>query len=560
MPRKVILAPQHDRRRSLWVALWWLETFTVYGDGDVAGQPVHHGDEYSEFILNAYCFGDDGRRLYDSVFFSRPKGTDKSGLAGRLALLEAVGPCRFEGWAAGGETYEFLGQTYTYRTGEAMGRPVVSPVVRILATEEGQTSNVYNTVYLNFTDGPLSQLKAYGLDAGLTRALLPEGGEIMPSTAGAASKDGGKETFVVADETHLYVTPTLRKMFNTVSRNLTKRALLAEPWLLQTSTMYAPGEDSIAEQSYKYAQDIEAGKTRNSRFMLDHRWGEIDESELGDEAKLRVALTDAYGDALEWMRLDSLVDEVYKPTSSTRDSMRYFLNALTAASDAWLTPQQIAAVTVSADDWRELVKPGERITLGFDGALTGDSTALVGCRVSDGLLFPVKVSEVPDGPEAANWRVDEEAFDAAVAGVFAEFDVVGFFADPPYWQRWLDSWEVQYGVNLRAKASHGSAVRFWTENPKQMVAALERLHTAIQSVDDVAVFGDHCLVRHFLNARVRARKQGDLIFKESPKSPLKIDAAMAATLAYAARSAFLLLGVGSSDKSDGGFYLPRRLA
>ena len=74
-----------------------------------------------------------------------------------------------------------------------MGRPVKVPYIRCMATEEGQTGLVYDTIYFNLTEGPLSEVM--GVDAGLTRVLLPGGGEITPSTASSASKDGGKETW-----------------------------------------------------------------------------------------------------------------------------------------------------------------------------------------------------------------------------------------------------------------------------------------------------------------------------------------------------------------------------
>ncbi|MBS3177743.1 MULTISPECIES: hypothetical protein [unclassified Pseudoclavibacter] len=572
MPHERTRHPDHSRRRALWVALWWIETFVVHGPGDVEGEAIRHGDEYSGFILDCYTQDASGRRLYDSAFFSRPKGGNKSGLAGELVLLEAVGPSRFAGWAKGGETYEFLGQTYTYEPGEAMARPVKMPYIRIMATEEGQTGNVFDLVYRNLESGPLSQLKAYGIDVGRTRILLADGGEIIPSTAGAASKDGGKETFAVADETHLYDTPTLRSMYNTVSRNLPKRGKIAEPWMLETSTMYSPGADSIAERTYKYAQNIRDGKTRRGRLLVDHRWGLIEEEQLGDEQLLRAALTDAYGEALDWNSLEDLVDKIFDARTSPREALRYYLNALTAASDAWVTPQQMTKVKAFEAEWQEhadrgegenawksIIAEGEQIALGFDGALTGDSTALVGCRISDGLLFTIKLEEVPDGPEAATWRVDEEAFDAIVAQVMERQDVVAFFADPPYWQRWVDAWETTYGPNLRVKSMASNAIRFWTENPRPMVAALERLHTAISGQQDVRVFADPRLIRHFENARRRARKQGDLIFKETPKSPLKIDAAMAATLAYAARNAYLLMLLGQTEEPEPEFYMPKRL-
>ncbi|MEL0526035.1 hypothetical protein, partial [Neisseria gonorrhoeae] len=121
MPHKVVRPLGASRSRSLgWLALWWIETFVVHGPGAVQGEPIRHGDEYSQFIVDCYALDGDGRRLVDSAFFSRPKGCNKSGLAAELVLLEALDPCRFDGWAKGGEVFEFLGQTYVYAAGEPM--------------------------------------------------------------------------------------------------------------------------------------------------------------------------------------------------------------------------------------------------------------------------------------------------------------------------------------------------------------------------------------------------------------------------------------------------------
>ena len=40
--------------------------------------------------------------------------------------------------------------------------------------------------------------------------------------------------------------------------------------------------------------------------------------------------------------------------------------------------------------------PGDKITLGFDGSRTGDATALVACRVEDGLVQLLDCWEAPD--------------------------------------------------------------------------------------------------------------------------------------------------------------------
>ncbi|WP_159794475.1 terminase [Puerhibacterium puerhi] len=569
MGRQLITGPDLDRSRSLgWLALWFIETFVVHGPGDVEGEPIRHGDEYSGFIVDCYALDRTGRRLHDSAFFSRPKGANKSGLAGELAIFEAVGPCRFEGWAEGGETFEFLGETYTYEPGEPMGRPNKYPFVRIMATEEGQTGNVYDLVHRNFDQGPLSALKAYGLDAGQTRILLHNGGEIRPSTGGSASKDGGKETFAVFDETHLYESRELHAMYRTVTRNLPKRGRSAEPWYLETTTMYEPNADSIAEQTYRYAQAIAEGRARRSRMLFDHRFSPLGEEELGDEDKLRAAVIEAYGEAMDWNSLESIIDKIFDPRHSPRESIRYYLNAKTSSRNAWVTDAQLAPVTVhqdvydravaagrEAEAWRDVVEPGERITLGFDGAVTNDATALVGCRVSDGLLFPLLVAECPDGPEAKDWSVDEESFDAAVAQAFEQFDVVAFFADPPYWQDWIERWEREYGERLRLKQSGKSAIKFWTKNDAPMIAALERLHTAIQA-KTAQIFGDRTLLRHFTNAHEWRRRAGTLIGKATKNSPRKIDAAMAATLAFEGRARFLAMG---DEQPKTASFIPARI-
>ena len=53
MPRRLVQAKGHDRKRSLgWLLLAWMEYFTVHGPGDVQGEPVQHGDEVSGFIAD----------------------------------------------------------------------------------------------------------------------------------------------------------------------------------------------------------------------------------------------------------------------------------------------------------------------------------------------------------------------------------------------------------------------------------------------------------------------------------------------------------------------------
>jgi hypothetical protein len=392
MPRERITAPAHDRNRSLgWLGLAWIEHFCVHGPGDVEGVPLDPNasdglpldDEFAGFIVDAYALTSSGRRIYDSAFVSRAKGRSKSELAGFIGLFEAEGPCRFAGWAEGGEVYRWRDFKYRYSKGEPMGRPIVYPFVRCLATEEGQSGNTYDNIHFNLTEGPLAEGLPTGA-AGLTRVFLPNGGEIVPSTASSSAKDGGKETFTVFDESHLYVTPELRRMYVTVDRNCRKRKA-STPWALQTSTMYQPGQDSVAERSHVRARAILEGRSRETRLLFDHREAPAD-VELTDGDAVIEALREVYGPFADALDLQGILEnEFWNIEKDVEDSRRYFFNQPTAARDAYVTHPQWAA----CEDKSRRVADGETIVMFFDGSKSDDATGLVGCRVDDGHLFVI---------------------------------------------------------------------------------------------------------------------------------------------------------------------------
>ena len=550
--RDRVQASTHDRTRSLgWLAIWWIETFCVHGPGDVQGEHVDLDEEFAAFILDSYALDGNGRRLYDSAFISRAKGRAKSELAGFITLFEAMGPARFDGWAQGGEVYERDGYTYTYQAGEPLGKLVTAPVIRCLATEEGQAGNTYDNVHFNLTEGPL----ANGLPrdaAGLTRIFLPGGGEIIPSTASNSSKDGGKETFVVFDETHLYTTRELKRMYDTVRRNLAKRKA-AEPWSLETSTMYLPGEKSVAEETHDLAKLIREGKAKIERLLFDHREADPD-IDLGDEDQVRAGIREAYGPFAEVMDVERILSEFYDPRNDPQDSRRYYFNQPTSSKDAFISSPEWMACAAS-----KTVSKGDEITLGFDGSrkrtrgLT-DATALIGCRVSDGHLFEIRIWEQPEGPAGEGWEVPITEVDYEVRQAFENYKVVGMFADPAKWESYVAQWEADFGKKLKVKSSQAHPIEWWMTGNRSylVVRALEQFQNAV--IDKELTHSGLALTRHVLNARRRLGRSGVSIAKEHPESPNKIDAAVAAVLAYQAR--LQALSKGEATKTT---FVPRRI-
>lgn len=859
MPYRMTTHPKEQLTRSLGrLAYWWLRNFVVYGDGAVYKQPVKFGPERLGELMHMYALDERGKRLYNHVFLSKPKGADKSGFAAYVGCFEVAGPARFAGWAKGGEVFEYLGKRYTYRPGEPMGRLINQPRVRCLATEEGQTGLIYDTILTNFKDGPLAELNAATFGGYIELPML-NGGRVDPTTSGASSKDGGRDTLVLADEalaldtevptptgyrplgdirvgdavfgsdgrpvrviktteimeerrcfrvrfadgtdvvaseghlwassvaggpvrvrttgqlaackspvsvprvsgplhwtssaelvvppwmlgywlgdgdstnatitvgdqdveafhrslpygwtttrcrtdrtplfyvhtpgpsrgvpglkgllhalgvfgckhvpasymhtslddrvmllrglmdsdgwagptgkcvfsnsnprlldavvallrsigerttgtkwtadersrtgrtgkvhwtprlvnpftyerkarrcdaalarpagrvrvtsieevpsvpvrcvavdspdhlfvvgrgcvlthnTHLWFTPALKRAFHTVARNLTKRPT-EEPWLFETTTMYKPGQASIAEETYEVSKLADEGRLRrDSRLLFIHRWGEIKEEEIADEAKLRVALVDAEGDAAEWLDQDRIMDDIYDPANDVNESIRYYLNALAGSAASWLTPAQINAAVTSTK-----LEKGDTIALGFDGSLTGDSTALVAVRLEDNLVQLLHIQEAPTDTTAKTWSVDQDLVDKVVAKVFEDFDVRAFFADPPYWQDRIERWEAKYGDGL-APSTRAHPIMWWTNKHMQMANAVEAAHTMI-TTGEVRISENSALVRHLNNA-CRGGKNDELIYKESRMSRHKIDAAVTTVIALRAAAA-----------------------
>lgn len=528
-----------------YLAVDWLSIYACHGPGDVQGDPLDFeaDQEMADHIIECYRLDEaSGRRLVDEAVLSRPKGRAKSEVAGFVVDFEAFGPCRFAGWAKGGEPYPVPEVREYYEPGEPMGRPVTSPLIKCLATEESQAGNTFENVAFIISDwGQDMHPEVYGGASGVrayqsaTAIYLPHGGEIRACTSGAASKDGGKETHVVADETHLYVLPALKSMYATVARNLGKRKI-AQPWLHQTSTAYRPGEMSVFEDTLTRWRK---GELRSSVYV-NHREaaGKID---LDDEERTMRQLRYVYGDSAAWQDLD----RKYAERNDTRiyedeeQFIRYALNRPQSGKDAW-----IAKDVVERQARPDLqLQGGDEIALGFDGSLRDDNTALVASRMSDGLIVPIKIWAPPSGPTANFWEVPRLEVLAEIRECFERYTVSRLYADPHEWRSDIDT--------LAEDLGEETVIPWPTSQYSRMHDALDRLRTDLmQGGESVGgeprgrVFhnGDKLMMEHFTNSYVARRGRLRLIRKEHESSPRKIDATVAATLAYEARADAITAG------------------
>lgn len=504
----------------------WLEEYACHGPGDVEGEPITFDDEVFDFIVDAYAVDPkSGRRVKSKVVYSAPKGRAKSETAGLIGVAEALGPVRFDGWDA---------------NGQPVGRPVRSPFIRALATEEKQSGNTFqNIAFVMGEWGQDSHPDVYGGIKGIgdyrsaTNIYLPGGGECRSSSSGAASKDGGKETFLVPDEVHLYVLPELRGMYATAMRNLGKRKL-ADPWALLTTTACRLGEQSVWEVIEKQWKRGELGDD----WLVHHREakGRID---ILDKPRTIRQLLDVYGPAMDpetgWMDAERVYADMLDPTicPDEQTAARYYLNRSMAGSDAWLS----AAVYERQTRPRE-VPLDEPITISFDGSLNDDSTVIRGCAMSDGYRFTLEMWEKPDGAAGAGWEVPRSEVMARLREVLRTRTVVRAYMDPHEWRS---------DVDALAEEFPGVVVPWATSRDTAMGEALDRLHSdlvkGLTFHDD-----DERAEAHYGNAYVRHKGKLRLVRKEYPNSPRKIDTVPTDAMAYEARADAITTGWTAEPK------------
>lgn len=458
-----------------------------------------------------------------------------------LACVEALAPVLFDGWDASGQP---VGKEWaTVRT----------PYVQIAAVSEFQTKNSWMPL-LEMLQGPV--LDNYpGLEPLDTFVNLPKG-RMEPITASARSVKGNKPVFAILDQTEEWVPSNGGVRLAEVMRI---NAAKLGGSTIESPNAYTPGEESVAEQSAEVYKRILEGRAREDGLLYDHREAPP-ETDLEDYDSLIAGLRYAYGDSSDhpsgcvlhdppcppgWAPIERIRADIWDMGSDPQTSRADWLNQITHATDSWLSQPEWAACT----DASKVVADGERITLGFDGSKhrergITDATALIGCRVSDGHLFEVAVWEQPDGPAGRDWWVPVAEVEAAIRSTFQRYRVVGFYADPAAdWRSYVADWEYTYGRRLKVRASQQHPIEWWMNRSNLVVRALEQLHAAIVNAD-LTHDGSFALTRHMLNARRRPSRSGLTIAKEHPSSRRKIDAAIAAMLAWQARVDAVSKGLG----------------
>jgi hypothetical protein len=516
-------AIESDEYPSLGPLVWeWIERNLVFGPGDLQGLPARLDDEKKALIYRAYQVFPPGtrdpngksiagRRRFRRVGVCLPKGSAKTEWAAWItaAELHPDAPVRFD---------HFDGH------GKPWGRGLPSVYIPMVAFSVDQSEDLAYGVLRDILER--SRISS-DFDIGFERITRAgdASSKAQPLASAPGSREGALTTFQHWDETWLWASLRLRNSRTTMLANLTKR-LLAEPWGLETTTAYIPGQNSVAEQTAHYAEAVAEGKIHDSRLFYFHRYAS-EGYDLGDRAQLRAAIVEASGPNAAWRDIEGICDQWQDPEADKIYLERVYLNR----------PVALAAQAFNVKKWGEQARPdyatvaGAKISLGFDGSLVEDATALVATELATGFQWPVGIWEKPE--HIADWFVPKYEVDAAVEEAFSTYEVVRMYSDPSKWDSWIADWAGRFGAKR--------VVEWPTVRLRLMATALKAYANAIES-DEVTNNGDRAFGRHIGNAQRNLQTFRDddgsplwLIEKERPGSPNKIDAAMAGCLSWRAR-------------------------
>lgn len=504
-------------------------------------------DGQKRFLILWYAYDPaTGRWLYRSGVKRGAKGTGKDPFGAALCLIELLGPSRL-----------------VRKNGRWTGEQRRMALVQIASNSEAQSKDV-----LRVANGMLGNpaRKYFGLDCGLTRTLARKSGGLLEIlTASEKSSEGDPASFILLNESHHMTHSSGGHLVAAVARrNVGKSPFDVQARVVEMTNAHSPGNDSVAEQSYNAWQAQVAGLTKLADILYDSIEAPPD-TDIYDDGSRMAGLRAAYADA-PWSDLVRLSGEMLDIRTTIADSIRYYLNGLAMAEDAWIDPRAFDALA-RADI---VVDDGERITMFLDCSKSSDATALVASRVSDGHVFTLGVWSRPHGDRGKGWLAPREEVDATARAAVERYSVMWFGIDPSpatddetealYWRDMIDGLHRDLREQLPLWATpgaQGNSVLFdmrlsqlgGEQRNRQFTEAAMATRRDINGDDDqpgtgtLTHDGDPRLRLHTHQAHRRTNKWGTSLGKASRDSKKHVDAAVCMVGARMGRRIVLNSGV-----------------
>jgi phage terminase large subunit-like protein len=429
-----------------------------------------------DLLLHLYAEKEDGLLKHRRALIGIPRKAGKSALLATLVLEQLV-------LGVNG------GQIYSCASDKEQARIIFKTVKKMIELEP-ELRDILE-VYQNSIYNPLT--------GSVYRALSSE----------AYTKEGLNSTFIAFDELH---SQPNRELYDTMSLSMGAREQPMLVAITTAGTKYdSSGKDSLCYSMYNRGVQIAKGEVEDPSFFFAWYQGD-DKLNYKDEENWALA-NPSLGDILSIEDMRSAV--LLTPESEFKTKR---LNLWTEVGQSW----------ISSDLWDVLqlanrqIIPGESCIIGFDGAFSNDSTAVVGWFLGGEKphLKVLGMWEIPEVDAPIDWHVNVAEVEATIVdwcrnkGV--QVNEVVF--DPARWQR-----------TFMVLEEEGLPVISYPNSSERMVPSTQRFYEAVVN-QSFTHDGDPRLNKHVANAVTKTSSRGLMIAKANSKR--KIDAAVAAIFSY----------------------------
>jgi phage terminase large subunit-like protein len=482
-PRWITPVPENSLATSHGIkASDFINTFAVVTKDSVggkAGTPMQLRDWQKNLLESAFAADGDGFRHSVSLV-GQPRKNGKSALASGIALWSLLtGP-------RGGEVYS-------------------------CAADKDQARIVFGEAKKMLENEPeLSEMAKIYRDA----IEIPSTGSVYRVlSAEAFTKEGLSPTMVIFDELHAQPN---RELFDVMQLAQGARGNLATMFCITTAGQKSDstGQDSIAYSLYQYGQKVARGEIDDPRFFM--AWWEAEADADYRDPKTWEDANPGFGDINSAEDFQSTV--LRTPEAEFRTKR---CNQWVSSNLSWLPTGLWDKLEVEQEISHE-----DELVIGFDGSFSGDTTVLVGCTVpkeegEQPHIFLIKAWE--KGPNDDNsWRVNITDVENEIIAFCQKHPRVREIACDPYrWQRTM-AYLDELGLPI---------VEFPSTSAARMVKATARFYDAVLE-EKITHSGDPLLARHLDNCALKIDNIGPRIVKENRHSNRRIDAAVAAVIAY----------------------------
>ena len=239
-----------------------------------------------------------------------------------------------------------------------------------------------------------------------------------------------------------------------------------------------------------------------------------------------------------WVDLDRIDGEIVALLEhDPAQAERWFMNRILASEGAAFDFEAWKAKARK----RKAPQKGARIVIGVDGALLDDALAVIGCEVATGFMWPLGIWERP--PDAGpDYTHPKSEVDEVVDAAFEQYVVWRMECDDQWIEDLIERWQNRYGDKRVVVAR--------TNRWRQIAWAVRNFEQAVNGDSELTHSGDETLTRHIQNSRKRMLNVKDdrerpmhTLAKPAQQSPLKVDGAMGAVIAWDVRGKAIAAGV-----------------